>query len=244
MKILKLFKIELLKNFNRRNNLFIIISITMCSSGLLLDGDFYLIPKLDEVHISVWWNFMILFLFFSVYNVFILNEEIKNSIILKNIADGLSRKDCFFSKTIWLLFTSLLYTIISFVIIILFFYILKYGFGFEIYYTNLAYVISLNKILAAFLGFLYYGSLAIMFMLLVKNSIIALLLVIGLFVIENIACFVIIIQDIHIDINFIPTVIFSNFLEYSSSNCISFLVLLVYILLINLIVRLLINKIN
>ena len=239
MELKKLLKLESLKNFHRANNLFILISLVWISLSFLEKDTFS-----DELFITTLVKFIYLFVIFSIYIIFMVNKEVKNQVIIKNFADGLSRQEYFMSKIIWLIINVFVYVILSIMLIIGYFFLQKNAIGYEIEYSGLYYVLSFSNIIALFLGFLYFGILGMMYMLLIRNSIIAILVLIGQFIFEHII-WLININTIKLNISYyLPSLLIKNLIKYSDFDWISGLILVCYIILFGFIVRKRIIKIN
>jgi len=244
MEIKKLLKLEMLKNFHRANILFIIISLVWASIRFLQTGSFSK-PDFNMIDFNLLCNFFMFFVIFSVYIIFIVNKEIRNKVIIKNIADGLKRGEYFISKAICLIINIFVYIILSILLIAVFFFLQKEAIGNPINYSNLWYIVSFNKIITLFLGFLYFGILAMMYILLVKNSIIAVSIIIGQLVME----YTIYIVYFYINrtstvTNFLPSALIKNLVKFDNFDWLSCLILTGYIILIGFIVRRKIMKIS
>jgi hypothetical protein len=236
MNIKNLILLEYSKNKNKAALIIIILFIYTIISGFW-DGiyiknnisiDMSSIPtKIKYFDI----NFYYVFIIFAAYIVISITRDIKNNIILKHIAEGLSKSQYLISKFLHFLLAIIIFQIIfinSLYIISIFY---------DVSFSNFLSILSLYFFALVFLGFLLYGLIGFLFALIFKNSLISILILIAQYFLElSLSVIDAMILKTNLT-NYLPTTIIRNILHDDKSSIYLYFILFSYSLIIMFIIN-------
>jgi len=172
MNIISLLKLEYLKNTNKSFYILLLIAFYIFQSSFLNSGIFEITTyKISEiVNISFFkliYGINILFFFLSLIFITSVYRDIKHNILIKHISDGLSLKKYIQGKLVLLLYLVILFLIYFFIGVIIN--------GLSVSFYDMLNFFSFKLILFIFLGFIFWGILGVLYLLIFNKPVFAIL---------------------------------------------------------------------
>jgi len=242
MKLKKLFYLEFLKNSNRQAYTILILSLYFFYVNIGNPTVFKYAASSNSFYnfnaFSYYIGLMSLLLMFAIFNALSITRDLNNKVFIKHICDGMKKNEYLIGKLIWMISSMVIYFVIFFLVML--FVTLFYSFSIEKFLL----VFSYQVLIPVFVGLIFYGFFGILYSIIFKNSLLAILVLIAHNLIEGTVKVIEYKFFSSEYCKFLPLSSFQYIIRTPNFNILFIGVIIFYLIILYVLIKNLIQKIN